>query len=109
MMQQIDIGTVLNKFDDTVDEVLSIVKDYGIRFITSEGRLRTLRGRKNVKSPKQQLAKPLDPRGGVQYNLKRNGIMLIQDLDIAEPRACKVPMVCAFKDFQSSTWLTVFH
>jgi hypothetical protein len=106
---KIDIGTVLNKFDDTVDEVSSIVKEYGIRFITADGRLRTMRGRKNVKSPKQQLDKPLDPRGGVQWNLQANGTMLVHDLDIAEPRACKVAMFCGFKDFNSSTWLTVFH
>lgn len=105
---QIDIGTVLKKFDDTVDELDQSVKEYGIRFITSDGRLRTMRARKNVKEPKR-LRQQLSPRGGVRWNLKRAGTMLVQDLDINEPRAVKVAMICGFRDFNSNQWLNVFH
>lgn len=108
-MSEIDIGTVLQKFDDTVDEAQLTVKQYGIRFITADGRLRTMRARKNVKSPKQKLSKPLQPKGKVMFNLQRNGTMLVHDLDIDDPRTVKVASICAFKDFQSSTWLNVRH
>lgn len=108
-MNVIDIGTVLNHFDDTVDEQDLTVKEYGIRFITADGRLRTMRARKNVKSPKQQLRAPHQERGKGLYSLKRNGTMLVHDLDANEPRAVKVATFCAFKDFNSSTWLTVRH
>jgi hypothetical protein len=108
-MEKIDIGSVLNHFDDTVDVSNSAVKEYGIRFITSKGCVRTMRARKNVKSPKQQLRKPLDPRGGVTWNLKRNGTMLVHDLDLDQPRAVKTATVFGFKDFKSNTWLNVTH
>jgi hypothetical protein len=104
-----DIGTVLNKFDDTVDEINSTVKEYGIRFITADGRVRTMRARKNVKAPTQQLSKPLEKRGKQTFHLKRNGTMLMHDLDISEPRFVKVATIFAFKDFNSSTWHNVRH
>jgi hypothetical protein len=108
-MGVIDIGTVLNKFDDTVDELDATVKEYGIRFITIDGRLRTMRARKNVKSPKQQLRKPTEERGNRMFNLKRNGVMLVHDLAIDQPRTVKVATICAFKDFNQSTWNNVRH
>ncbi len=108
-MGQIDIGTVLNHFDDTVDERTSEVKEYGIRFITVDGRVRTMRARKNVKSPKRQLRAPLSNRGGITWNLKRNGTLLAHDLDIDEPRTVKVATIIGFKDFKTTTWLNVFH
>lgn len=103
-MSEVDIGTVLRKFDDTVDLVTSEVKEYGIRFITRDGRLRTMRARKNVKAPKQQLAKPLDPKGKVMYNLKRAGVILLQDLKINEPRSVKVACITQFRDYKSNQW-----
>lgn len=105
----IDIGTVLKRFDDTVDERTLQVKEYGIRFITADGRLRTLIGRKNVKSPKAQLRSDLNTRGGVTWNLKRNGTMLVEDSAIKQPRAVKVAMITHFKDFESNVWHKVFH
>ena len=108
-MQLIDIGTVLNHFDDMVDEHDQTVKEYGIKFITSEGKIRTMRCRKNVKSPKRRLAKPLEERGKSSFNLKRNGIMLLHDLDLAAPRSVKVATFFAFKDFKSPIWLTIRH
>jgi hypothetical protein len=109
-MNTIDIGTVLNKFDDTYDERDSAVKEYGIRFITEDGRLRTMRCRKGVKAPRQQLTEGGNQeRGKFRYNLKRNGTILVHDLDINESRSPKVAMICQFKDFNSNTWLKVYH
>lgn len=105
----IDIGTVLNKFDDTYDELDFKVKAYGIRFITADGRVRTMRARKNVKSPQQQLRAPLQERGKQMFNLKLHGTMLVHDLDIDEPRTVKVATIFGFKDFQSTTWHNVRH
>lgn len=104
----IDIGTVLNKLNDTVDEGTQAVKNYGLRFLKQNGETREVRCRKNVKSPRQGM-KGKDPRGKELYNLKRNGLMLIQDIDIDEPRSIKVSMIYGFRDYQSSKWLNVFH
>lgn len=108
-MSVIDIGTVLNKFDDTVDEAEATVKEYGIRFITADGRLRTMRARKNVKAPKQELRAPLQTRGKGSFNLQRHGTMMVEDLDLKEPRTVKVATICGFRDFQHSTWSKVRH
>lgn len=105
----IDIGTVLSKFDDTFDEISHKVKEYTIRFLTADGRLRTMRARKNVKHPKAQLQMPLEERGRVMYNLKRNGVILLEDLERNEPRSVKVAMICFFKDFNSDIWNIVKH
>lgn len=106
---QIDIGTVLRKLDDTVDLHDLHVKTYGLRFITAKGYLRTIHARKNVRNPKQQLRVPLKEKGRVLFNLKRNGTLLLHDLNVNEPRAVKVAMITHFKDFNSSTWSKVFH
>lgn len=105
----IDIGTVLNKFDHTYDERNAQVCEYGIRFITTDGRLRTMRARKNVKSPKQALQSQLQPKAKTLFNLQRHGTLLLQDLDKEEARAVKVATICAFRDFNSSTWNNVRH
>lgn len=105
----IDIGTVLKHLDDTVDEHTLQVKEYGLRFITADGRLRTLIGRKNVKSPKQGKRAPLDPRGGITWNLKRNSTLLMHDNHISQPRAIKVPTIVQFKHHGSNVWHKVFH
>lgn len=108
-MTTIDIGSVLKRFDDTVDEHDLTVKDYGIKFITADGRLRTMRCRKNVKSPKQQLRGPLSERGKMKYNLKRAGTMLVHDLAIDQPRSVKVSAICFFADHNSKQYSRVFH
>lgn len=104
-----DIGTVLSKFDDTADELTAVVKEYGIRFITTDGRVRTMRARKNVKGPSRQLKAPLQERGRQLFNLKRHGTMLVHDLDKDEPRTVKVATIFSFKDFKESTWTNVRH
>lgn len=108
-MGTIDIGSVLKHFDDTVDEHDLTVKNYGIKFITSDGRIRTMRARKNVKSPKQKLRKPLDEKGRVMYNLKRAGTMLAHDLAINQPRSVKVSTICFFAGHNSNNFSRVYH
>lgn len=108
-MAVIDIGTVLNKFDDTVGEDDAQVKEYGIRFFTKDGRLRTMRARKNVKSPKQGLRAPLQERGKGTFNLQRHGTMMVEDLDLRQPRTVKVATICGFRDFKETTWSKVRH
>jgi hypothetical protein len=109
-MSTIDIGTVLNKFDETYDDQNPAVKEFGIRFITTDGRHRTMRCRKGVRAPKQELTeKGNQERGKFRFNLKFNGTMLVHDLDIEESRAVKVASIFAFKDFNQTAWLRVYH
>ncbi|HEY3403886.1 MAG TPA: hypothetical protein VGK59_10895 [Ohtaekwangia sp.] len=105
----IDIGSVLNHFDDTVNERTSEVNEYFIRFITNDGKLRTMRARKGVRSPKQGLRKPHQPKGKFRYNLKRNGTMLVFDLDLNEYRTVKVAHIFGFRTKQHPSWNRVFH
>lgn len=105
---QIDIGSVLHRFDDIVGEDLQ-VKNHAVRFITADGRLRTLSGRKHVKSPRRQLRAPLQPKGRVLYNLKYHGTLLLHEEATAQPRAVKVATITHFKEHNTNTWLTVFH
>lgn len=109
-MGVIDIGSVLNHFDDMVDELNQEVKEYGLRFITSDGRLRTMRCRKNVRSPKMQLRAPLQAKGKAMFNLKKHGTMLLSDLDTEDGlRTVKVATICHFKNHQSTEWNRVRH
>lgn len=110
-MALIDIGTVLNKFNDTYDEENAVVKQYGIMFITSDGRVRTMHARKNVKSPKQALrqAQGPDARGKGLFNLQRHGTILLEDLRKKEARTVKVATIFAFQDFNKSPFLNVRH
>jgi hypothetical protein len=108
-MGVIDIGSVLNKFDDTVDEFNQAVKEYQIRFITGDGRLRTMRCRKNVRNPHQQLRAPLARKSKTMFNLQRHGTLLVNDLDLDRPRTVKVATICQFKDFQQTDWNRVRH
>lgn len=107
-MGQISIERVLHHFDNTMDEATMQINEYGVRFITADGRLRTMRARKLTKEPMRQLRAPLSNRGGITYNLKRNSTMLMEDIDRQQPRAVKVAMITGFKE-KNSTWLTVFH
>lgn len=108
-MAVIDIGTVLNKFNDTYDEKNAVVKQYGIMFITADGRVRTMHARKNVKSPKQELSSPLQKRAKGLFNLQRHGTILLEDLGKREARTVKVATIFAFKDFNQSPWHNVRH
>lgn len=108
-MLRIDIGTVLNKFDDTYDESTNQVKTFGIKFVKSDGQVREMICRKSVKSPKQGKSGDLQERGKAKYNLKYHGAMMLFDEEIQSYRSVKVAHIFAFKDFRSDQWLDVFH
>lgn len=108
-MAVIDIGTVLAKYNDTYDEKTTVVKHYGIMFITADGRVRTMDARKNVKSPKQELKAPLQKRAKGLFNLQRHGTILLEDLRKRESRTVKVATIFGFKDFNQTTWHNVRH
>lgn len=108
-MAVIDIGTVLNKFNDTYDERNAVVKNYGIMFITAEGRVRTMQARKNVKSPKQELQAPLQKRAKGLFNLQRHGTILLEDLTLREARTVKVATIFGFRDFNQKIYHNVRH
>ena len=107
-MGVIDIGTVLARFDDTYNEATNGVNEYRINFITADGRLRSMRCRKYVRSPQRSLRSPLEARGKQTFNLKKNATMLMHDLNIDEPRYVKIPMIFGFKQTDSEQ-LTVRH
>lgn len=108
MAGTIDIGTVLNKLNDTVDEKTQDVKVFGIRFINSKGDTREMIVRKNVKNPQQkQLVRA--PRGKEQFHLQRNGVMLVNAEGEDHPRTIKTAMIYGFRDYKESYWLNVFH
>ncbi len=106
---RIDIGTVLNKFDDTYDEGSKEVKTYTIKFITKDGRKREMLCRKSVKSPKQGKSGQLTERGKGKYNLKYHGGILLYDEQLQSYRTVKVAHIFGFKDHKSKQWLDVFH
>lgn len=115
-MAVIDIGTVLNKFNDVYDERDSVVKNYSIMFITSDGRVRTMRARKNVKAPQQQLKGPVSTRSRAKgmFNLQRHGTILLEDIDKHEARTVKVATIFGFQDYtrassEAKPWLNVRH
>lgn len=113
MEKAIDIGTVLARFNDTYNELELQVNQYGIRFITSDGRLRTMICRKNVKSPRQQLRAPQHKRAKGLFNLQRHGTILLEDMKRNDPRTVKVAAICEFGAASPSgevkTWLRVRH
>lgn len=106
---KIDIGSVLNRFDDTVDEKTGAVKTYGIRFLKADGSTRQIICRKNVKTPALKPTGPLPEKGKTMHNLKRKGTIMIHDVENDVIRTPKVCMIYAFKDYKSNTWLNVFH
>ena len=115
----IGIDKVLQHFDDTYDEANFNVKEYGLRFITEDGRVRTMRAKKKLKAPKQQLRKSTEERGKYKYNLQRHGNMLVEDLDLNEPRTVKPAMFFAFalvtseapklKKLTNAHWQPIYH
>jgi hypothetical protein len=108
IMNQIGIENVLVKLNDTVDNQTTTVKTYGLRFITKEGEQREITCRKSTKMPKVEVSDQ-DKRGQQYYNLKRNGILLLEDINAGHPRSIKAAMIYGFRDYQSPIWLNVFH
>tara|TARA_R110001599_G_scaffold332511_1_gene547985 strand:- start:30565 stop:31548 length:984 start_codon:yes stop_codon:yes gene_type:complete len=107
----IDIGSVLAHFDNTVDEHTSKVMQYEIMFLaisqsTGNAYVREMLARKNVKSPKRQMAEK-NERGKQMHNLKYAGTMLLYDEVSEGPRSVKVRMIFAFRMVGSKTWCRV--
>lgn len=106
----IDIGTVLNKISDTVDERSNETKVFGLKFLTAEGLIREMQCRKSVKMPKAGLKEEGATRKGkMNYNLKVNGVLLLQDLEAQAPRSVKASCILQFKDFKTQHWEDVRH
>jgi hypothetical protein len=105
---EIGIEEVLNKVNDTVDQHDLTVKTFGLRFITSEGEKREINCRKYTRGSKQELT-GRDQRGKEYYNLQRNGVMLVIDITNTRTISIKPSMIYGFKDYESDSWLTVFH
>jgi hypothetical protein len=108
---KIDIGTILNKLDDTVDEETNEVKTYGIRYLKkkdADGKVtgEILRARKGVKNPKARMKKAgNNARGKYRYNLKENGVILLKDDDADVFRSIKAACIYGFRDYGSDVWL----
>ncbi|MCZ8353956.1 MAG: hypothetical protein O9340_04425 [Cyclobacteriaceae bacterium] len=103
----IGIDKVLQLFDDTYNEQTLKVNEYQIRFITEDGRVRTMRCKKRLKAPKQGLRKPLEARGKIKYHLQRNGNLLVEDLETNEPRTIKPAMLFEIKTEKG--WEAIYH
>jgi hypothetical protein len=101
---KLSIAQVLQKFNEQYDEKEFLPKQYGIRFITADGRLRTMLCSKNIKPPGSGLKKPV---GNAFAHLQRAGIMLVSEG--AQQRSIKPATICGFKDYKSDTWQTVYH
>jgi hypothetical protein len=104
----IDIATVLSKLNDTFDERTHQEKYYGIRFLDRHGNTHEVTVRKNVKSPqlKQDVKRT---RGKDEFNLQRQGTVLLAEHNAIHPITPKACMIYGFRDFQSNKWLNVFH
>ena len=109
----IAIDKVLQHLDNTYDEETQVVNEYGLRFITEDGRVRTMRAKKKLKAPKQQLRKPLEVRGKFSYHLQRLGNMLVEDVDLNAPRTVKPSMFFAFSlspgEGRDEVFKTIYH
>ncbi len=106
----IDAGTVLNKLNILIDDETNQTKEFGLQVLTSDGSVREMLCRKNVSSPRAALVKgKTAPRGKFNYNLKMNGIVLVQDVIANSPRSIKAACILQFKDFGSSQWVDVRH
>jgi hypothetical protein len=105
---EIGIEELLNKVNDTVDHHDSMVRTFGLRFITAEGEKREIHCRKYTRGSKQELTER-DSRGKDFYNLQRNGVILVVDITNARTISIKPAMIYGFRDYQSDSWLTVFH
>lgn len=107
-MQQIDIATVLARFDDTYDELTHEEKFFGIEFIDRNGNIHTVEVRKNAKDPKLK-RESKDMRAKSVFSLQRNGLIQLRERNSDHPITPKACMIFRFRDFKSNVWLNVFH
>jgi hypothetical protein len=105
---KIDIATVLKKLNDTYDEQTMEEKYFGIAFIDRNGLKHTRECRKSVKSPQLKQSRH-DSRGRAEINLKRNGIIMLRDVNQDHPITPKVCMIYGFRDHKTAEWLRVYH
>lgn len=104
----IDIGTVLNKLDDYVDEGRSDVKVFGIRFLSEKG-FREMSCRKNFKSFRRERPKIRGERTKQNYNLQKNGVMRLFDVEKQEHRSVRPDTMFMFRDHKSKDWQKIWH
>lgn len=109
MNDTINIEAALRKFNvSTSDEGKTLV--YGFRYIKPTGEMgekicfkkhsNKMRGTKKAQSEE-------DRKGG--YNLKRNGAMLVHDVETDSPKRLTVAHLIEFKDNNSSKWKKIIH
>jgi hypothetical protein len=109
-IKRIDIGSVLNKFDLTIDDQKTVTKSFGIRFVKPDGTIREImHARKNVKNPSIIKSKDEKKTNRSMFNLKFHGTMLLYDDDEEAYKNVKVAHMFQFRDHRSNNWLDIFH
>lgn len=105
----IDIGTVLNKLSDTVDEFSNETKEFGLKVLVADGDVREMLCRKNAKLKSSSKQGGTHVKGKLNYNLQMKGALLLYDVEVKEFRSIKAACILQFKDFKSNDWLDVRH
>lgn len=109
-MSKIDIATVLKQFDNVYDDKSSVVKTFGIKFVTARGVVQEIfDARKNVKNPKAQTTGEVNPRSKQKYHLQRHGCMKLYNEHSEEYRDVKVAQMVEFRSHNSQTWIPIRH
>lgn len=106
----IDIGTILNKLDDTVDVNTGAVKTFGFRFLKvkdENGKIlgEIVNARKGVKNPKAKHSAPKEPKGKFRFNLKSTGNIMLFDEEKQRYRTIKVACIYQFRNHGETKWL----
>jgi len=105
---EIDIGSVLRKFDNVFDEATSEVKTYGVRYRKAGGLAGQIsHARKNVKAPKAVYTGNSTSRG--KSFKKYHGTILLHNDETDAFRDIKVAQITGFRDWKSNIWLKVRH
>lgn len=110
-MNTIDINTVLHKFSESIDDN-GVPKSFGFRFIKTDGT------RSEIPSCFKKLSSKLDgmkmakneavkPRAN--HNLKKNGQIMVVDVQADHPKNLKVAHLTHFKDHNSTQWQVIVH
>jgi len=109
-MNKIDIASVLNHFDMTVDEATTKVLTHGIRYRKATGEMGEIyNARLNVKKPTDKTSKERRQDIKLKYNLKYSGAVLIYNQDTGEYRSIKKAHMTHFRLHNSDKWLQIWH